>query len=101
MTLDEQIEMAEAEVQRLHVLQGNAQRLRDELYIRRSKELHGIDVGMMVRARDDVFIVDEIRPEGWTKSKPWLHGRKIGKNGQPGTQRRTIYGDWEIVRNAD
>lgn len=95
MTINEQIKAAQAEVERCERALSESRAALDALYVQRSSQKFGIAPGMYVTARGDVFIVDTIQPRSWG-DKPWLDGRKIKKDGTPGGQRRTIFGDWTI-----
>lgn len=97
MPLEEEIAAAEADVSRLKDDLSAANKRRDDLYVRRSAEKFGIEVGMRVRSRGKEFVVDAIQPESWGASRPWLYCREIKKDGSPGNAKRTVYGNWEIV----
>ena len=69
----------------------------DKLFVQRSKNLHGIEPGMRVRARGGEYLVTGIRPESLRDLKPWLYGKKFKKDGQPSNMEVTLYSEWEIV----
>ena len=63
---------------------------------RRSKQLHGIDVGMIVTSHGAKYLVVAILPNSWREAKPWLTGRKFKKNGEAGEREVTIFSSWEF-----
>lgn len=72
--------------------------LLEQLYVKRSKELFGIEAGMMVRVEGVEYLVDSVVPDSYVADPPWLNGRKIRKNGTPVFRTTCIYRRWEIVK---
>ena len=97
--IENDIKATEAAIERLHQDLSYRRAHLNRLYQLRSQREFGIATGMRVRSRDGEFIVDEIRPESYVGSKPWLYGRKIKSDGTPGIMRRNIFGDWEIIKD--
>jgi hypothetical protein len=96
-TFDEQIEEAERAYEAARDTADAAKERLDALYVQRSTELFGIEVGMRVRdQKDREFIVEGVRPQSYG-GKPWLYVRKITKDGKPSERLQSIYSDWQIV----
>jgi hypothetical protein len=94
-----EIKEAEAAVDAAHQAYVAAQRRRDELYRRRSREDYGIDVGLTVRdPKGRVGVVAEVKPNSWPSSRPWLYVALLRKDGTPGDRVTTFYDGWEIVQ---
>ena len=99
MTTEQEIKEAEAAVEAATEAASQAHGRLNNLYIRRSTEKYGIEIGMKVREKrkERVVLVTSIRPDSYSSHKPWLYGKKIKKDGTPGDQIVTVFGDWEIV----